>query len=305
MDSIPPALRGRPFTLADASPYGVERHHLRTRRFRRLLRGVYVVADTPLTLTTWLRAALRTLPEDAVASHLSALRLWGLELRRLHPLHFSTNTTQHVLRPELRLHRRRGRLHPYVRDAIACTGPNRTYVDCATILNTIELVQAAESLIHREHTTRAQLAAYLQQCHLDGVLRARRAFAFVRERVESPMETLVRLALVFARLPEPDCNPRLFDRAGLFVARCDLVYEDYRVIVEYDGVWHERSKHQRARDRDRREALEKLGWTVIVVYDTDLATKRAIVWRVFQALRDHGYSGEPPHFNATWSRWFD
>ncbi|WP_370619025.1 DUF559 domain-containing protein [Mumia qirimensis] len=304
MKPIPVVLREGPFTTATARAVGFRPQDLQGKRFRQLFRGVYVVTDLPMTFELLLRAALLLLPDDTIASHLTALRLWGLDVRRPLPLHFSTNTTAQVRRDGIRLHRRRGRLRAYVRERIACTGPDRTYVDCATIVNLVELVQAAEHLVHVGHTTPATLRTYLEQCHIDGVVRARRAFAYVRERAESPMETLVRLALVFARLPDPDCNPDLFDTGGRFVARGDLVYWRYLVIVEYDGAWHERSKKQRARDRTRREALEKLGWTIIVVLEDDLANKKAIVWRVYGALRDNGYDGPRPHFNAMWTRWF-
>ncbi|WP_262850749.1 DUF559 domain-containing protein [Mumia quercus] len=294
-----------PFTPAHAASAGVSARQLEGRRFIRLFRGVYVVAGTECTLTVWIRAALLLLPADTLASHLTALQLWGLELRSVLPLHFSTNTDSRVRRSQIRLHRRRGRLRTYVRERIPCTGPDRTYVDCAALrLTLVELVQAADHLVHHGHTSLDQLGAYLDQCHIDGVVRARRAFAYVRERAESPMETLVRLALVFARLPEPDTNREILDADGRFVARCDLVYWKHRVIVEYDGAWHERSKKQRARDRTRREALERLGWTVIVVLEDDLPNKRAIVWRVYQALRDNGYDGPRPHVNAMWTRWF-
>ena len=118
------------------------------------------------------------------------------------------------------------------------------------------------------------------------------------------METLIRLMLVFARLPEPECNHEILDARERFVARCDLVYRRWRVIVEYDGAWHERSKKQRARDRTRREDLERLGWTVVVVLEDDLRSPKAIVWRVYVALRDKGYDGARPLFNAMWTRWF-
>lgn len=305
MKPIPAQLLKRPFTPAEADSVGVTRRQLEGRRFVRLFQGVYVVAGTPVTLVMRLRAALLLLPDDTVASHLTALRLWGLELRSMLPLHFSTNTRAQCGRDGITLHRRRGRILAYVRDRIACTGPDRTYVDCSAIRTTlVELVQAAEHLIHKEHTTYGQLQAYLEQCHLDGVVRARRVFAYVRERVESPMETLVRLALVFARLPEPEPNPDILDGAGRFVARCDLVFWQWRVIVEYDGAWHERSRKQRARDRTRREALERLGWTVIVVLEDDLAHMKQVVWRVYGALRDNGYTGARPHFNTMWTRWF-
>lgn len=304
MKPVPEELRDGPFTNATARSLGFSAQDLTGARFRRLFRGVHVAADLPVSFALLVRAALLVLPDDALASHLTALRLWGLGVRSVLPLHFSTNTAAQVRRDDIRLHRRRGRLRMAVRDHIGCTGPDRTYVDLATIVSLVELVQAADHLIHRGHTSRSQLRSYLDRCHLDGVVRARRAFAYVRERAESPMETLIRLMLVFARLPEPECNQEILDACERFVARCDLVYWRWRVIVEYDGAWHERSKQQRARDRTRRENLERLGWTVVVVLEDDLRSPKAIVWRVHTALRDNGYEGARPLFNAMWTRWF-
>ncbi|MFD1826461.1 DUF559 domain-containing protein [Mumia zhuanghuii] len=304
MRPIPAALRDGPFTITHAESHGVSYRQLRGARFRRLLHGVYAWADLEMTLVRWLRAALLVLPGDAIASHVTALRLWGVEIRSLHPLHFSTNTRLYRRPDGVRLHRRTGRLRPYVREGIAATGAERTFVDCATMLTLVELVQAADGLIHLGRTTMDDLSAYLTACHIHGVVRARRAFAYACERVESPMETVVRLALIFARLPVPETNRTIYDERGRFVARCDLVYWTHKVVVEYDGEWHERSREQRAHDRTRRERLEKLGWTVVVVLVEDLKDKQAIVWRVYGALRDAGYDGARPHFNVMWMRWF-
>ncbi|MGH1561804.1 DUF559 domain-containing protein [Mumia sp. DW29H23] len=294
-----------PFTAAQARSAGITDRRLGGPGFRRLFRGVYVAADVEPDLLCWIQAALLLLPADAAASHLTALRLYGLELRGLFPLHFSTNTTRHRRRRGITLHRRRGLLNVLFRHGVRCLGPDRTYVDCATILGVVELVQAAEHLLHAAHTSYDDMKAYLERTHIDGVLRARRAFALVREGAESPMETLVRLALVFARLPEPEVNLTLVDGAGRFLGRCDLVYRSYRVVVEYDGAWHERSRKQRAYDRTRRENLERDGWIVIVVLDDDLPRLRQVAWRVHRALRERGYDGPAPAFNAMWATWFD
>ncbi|WP_157805077.1 DUF559 domain-containing protein [Mumia flava] len=303
MRPLPEAVN-QPFRSDAAHELGITPRQLDGKRFRRLFRGVHVAASVAVTFRTWLQAALLVLPADAAISHLTALRMWGLELRGMHPLHFSTNTQAHRERDGIVLHRRRGRLRPVTLDGFPCLGPDRTYVDCATILNLVELVQAADHLLYAGHTSADQLRAYLHRTHIDGVVRARRAFPYARERAESPMETLIRLSLVLARLPEPDVNPDVLDGRGRFLGRCDLVYWKHRVVVEYDGEWHERSRRQRARDRTRRENLERAGWTVIVVLVEDLLDKRAIAWRVFHALRDNGYAGPPPHFNTMWQRWF-
>lgn len=64
----------------------------------------------------------------------------------------------------------------------------------------MELVQSAEMLLHLKRTSLENLWEYALTRHLDGVVRARRVLHWVREKVESPMETLLRLMIVFARV---------------------------------------------------------------------------------------------------------
>ena len=118
------------------------------------------------------------------------------------------------------------------------------------------------------------------------------------------METLLRLMLVFARLPEPQVNVDVLDERGRFVARVDLLYPRWKVVVEYDGRHHETDRAQWARDRRRREALEALGYRIIVVAAADLAAPRQVPWRVHAALVARGYTGPRPVTSVQWLRWF-
>jgi hypothetical protein len=293
-----------PFTRADARRAGITDAMLRHRRFRRLFRGLYILASVQLDLTTWCRAALRVSPTDAVMSHLTALRIYGLEIGDPWPLHISTRATTHTQHQGIRTHQRKRRIESRVIRGVLVTSPERTLVDIATKVSLVQLVQACDWMIHHGHTTAERLAAYAVASHLDGVRRLRRCIAYVRAGAESPMETLVRLMVVFARLPEPACNVTILDSAGRFLARGDLVYVDHMVLVEYDGWHHERDARQRQRDIARREELEAAGWRVIVVTVADLTDKRGIVRRIHRALIDHGYAGRPPQFSVMWDRWF-
>jgi very-short-patch-repair endonuclease len=305
MRPIPDELVGRPFTSAMAISSGIHKQALSGRRFQRVFRGVYVTAGTPMTLQNLIRAALLTLPYDAVVSHTTAMALYGLTHRRhAARVEFSTNTTAISAHEGICLHRRRSKLHPRYRDDLPVTGPDRTFVDCATRLSLVELVQLGDFLIQHGYTTLDTLTSYVHNRHLDGVRRARRCVALVRERAESPRETLLRLMLRFARLPEPEVNIELHDADGSFVARLDLAYRRWRVAVEYDGQHHERDERQRQRDRERREAIEALGWRVIIVTSRDLVSPRSVPWRVYNALAARGYAGRSPVLNDTWHGWF-
>lgn len=140
--------------------------------------------------------------------------------------------------------------------------------------------------------------------HLHGVQRARRVLPFLRTGAESPMETVLRLALVFARLPEPECNVDIRSSDGAFLARGDLVYLKWRIVVEYDGLWHERTPEQRRKDRNRHERLEANGWTVVVVHRPDLDEPAELINRVHDALVRRGWRGSPPLTSTVWTRWF-
>lgn len=302
--NVPDALKSGPFAVEFAARHGVTEKMLSGPNYRRLFRGVYVWIGRELAIKDWLVGGLLTLPCDAVVSHVTALWLFRIEIGPQWPLHFSTNTLAVTEQPGIELHRRLGTMSPRRIDTVPVLGPDRTFVDVATHLGLVHLVQVAEMLLYLRLTTLESLWDFALGSHLDGVVRARRALVHVREGAESPMESLIRLMVVFAGLPEPEPNRDIVDEHGNFVARGDMVYSRWKVLVEYDGWHHERSAKQRQRDRERREALEALGWRVIVVTSADLVGKQEIVRRVHRAIRDRGYSGPPPRLNARWNRRF-
>ena len=70
------------------------------------------------------------------------------------------------------------------------------------------------------------------------------------------------LLLVAAGLPEPALNVPILLRDGRSTPG-DLVYAEYRVIVEYDGEQHREDAAQFGRDVDRLNALAIAGWVVV------------------------------------------
>ena len=294
MRAIPMQVRGRPFSVSEAAAFGVTARMLQGRRFERVYEGVYRTADTPTTFELCVNAALRVLPPDAALSHVSSLRLRGYDDVPEFPVHFSTSGRLHVERPGLRVHRRQGRLNPILVRDVPILGADRTFVDVATQLRERQLLRAGDWLVRHEHTDLPTLCAYVRESHLDGVQRARRVAPLVRERVDSPRESDVRWILMDAELPLPEPNAPIVDEHGVRLAKGDLTYVDFRVIVEHDGWVHERDARQRQRDHLRRERLESEGWRVIVITVEDFKNERAIAWRVYQALLERGYIGPRP-----------
>jgi hypothetical protein len=146
--------------------------------------------------------------------------------------------------------------------------PASTFCDLSASRSVDDLVVLGDALIRPDEDARrrglrvdlALLAARVAVHRGRGGRRAREAIGWVREGSESPMETLLRLLLIRAGLPEPELNVELFDSEGNFVARVDLLYRDQWVVVEYDGDHHRADRHQYERDIARSEAIQALGY---------------------------------------------
>ncbi|GAA1752859.1 hypothetical protein [Aeromicrobium alkaliterrae] len=294
----------RPFTTAQANAAGISRDVLASARYRRLFRGVHIRAGFEIDLRTWIAAASLLLPPDAAVSHTTAMRLYGFEPTAVHPLEFSTNTRHQRRIPGIVLHRRLGSLHPRDVSGFPTLGPDRTFVDVAQRISLPELVSFGDHLVHRQLTTPDDLRAYAETHHIDGVRRARRIAPLVRAGAESPQETRVRLMLRFGRLPEPEVNAEIRDADGAFIARGNLVYRAWKVVVEYDGFHHLRDRRTWQHDLRRRELLEAAGWIVIVITAADLERPASVPARAHDALTRRGYEGPAPVHSVLWQGWF-
>ncbi|WP_245719974.1 endonuclease domain-containing protein [Nocardia uniformis] len=106
---------------------------------------------------------------------------------------------------------------------------------------------------------------------------------------ESPPESRTRLLLVDHGLPAPATQLVVRDSYGVFVARLDMGWEQWRVAVEYDGAQHWTDPRQRAKDIDRLAVLESLSWRIVRVGATLLHRRPHIILdRVHAAIRAQG-----------------
>jgi Protein of unknown function (DUF559) len=122
-----------------------------------------------------------------------------------------------------------------------------------------------------------------------GLARLRRVLPFVDSGAESPQETVARLALIDAGIPAPSTQFEVFGRYGERIARVDMVYEEVKVGIEYDGPQHWEDPAVRQRDIDKQFELTALGWLIIRVSRDLLKYRRSTyVHRVETALRERG-----------------
>jgi very-short-patch-repair endonuclease len=89
------------------------------------------------------------------------------------------------------------------------------------------------------------------------------------------------------------------------MGRVDLVYLEYKLIIEYEGDQHRTDRYQWNHDIDRQEDFARDHWTLIRVTSERARWPRQVVRGVYKALRANGYSGPAPHFNQRWISLFE
>lgn len=181
---------------------------------------------------------------------------------------------------------------PLLVSSSACS-PLDAWVQCAARLPLDDLVMIGDALVCRDAplATRAQLeAAVARAAGRRGSRLLAEAFALVRERTDSPRETVVRLLIVRAGLPEPGVNSPVRDGRGRKLGSGDLVYERWKVVIEYEGEYHFATEEQIQFDIDRLASFAAAGWTVVRVHKRHLADPAALVRRIRAALVANGWA---------------
>jgi hypothetical protein len=231
-------------------------------------------------------------------SHVTAALLWGVPL----PSRWETCTDLHVSVP-------RGWRAPdaaqiighqvairdddvVLLDTMRVSSPARVWRELASLLDPADLIAAGDALVSRQRglTTIAELAKVV---HRDpsypGRRNARDALPLLSDRAESRPESLLRLAMVASNLPPLLVNHDVLDGDSRFVARVDLAFEGYPVVVEYDGDGHRSDPRQWRRDVTRFGQLEDAGLTVVRATAEDLPGFERVIDRCRRHLRAAGW----------------
>mgnify|MGYP001093759193 CR=1 FL=1 len=279
----------------------------------RVDRGAYVPGDAAAATVTGrhrhrVEAAARRSP-DLVIGHVSAAivhhyPIWGATLQRVHQIRPGSGGSLRTARRHVHV----GRLAPEdivtVGD-IRVTSPARTLVDLARNEGFDTAVIAADFALHapvfaketspRPLVTTEQLTAALARArHLPHIGAARRALRFADGRSESVGESRTRLTLRSCGLPDPELQVDVLDR-GLFVARVDLAYPEFAVVIEFDGEAKygmllapgESASGAVIREKQREDDLRRLGLVVVRLTWRELADRRLVHERVAAAV-EHG-----------------
>jgi len=298
---IPRQLTVAPFTLDEAEVAGLKRSHLRNRtKIDGVSRGVYRPSDWNFDLSAAARALSAATP-GAWISHVTAARLHGSCL----PPWLSDSNELHLSKPRhLPSVRRKGVIgHTVVASedeiefvhGIWISTRSRTWLDLARRLPVPDLVCMGDELIRTPRlefeqrdtpfTTLEALRKMVDRHkNLQGVVRAREALDLMRVGADSAPESLLRLAMLDAGIPEPELQVQL--RPGdPFSPSADLGFRDRRVAIQYDGG-HHLEQEQIFSDRRRDKAFEAAGWTVLKFGKDDLADHfSSAIGKIKRALR--------------------
>lgn len=170
--------------------------------------------------------------------------------------------------------------------------PALVWIDLGRTLSIADLVAAGDRLVAGTLRipplcTLDELAGALdRRAGSPGAGRARAALSSVRVGAWSRPETLLRLLIGSVGLPEPELNVEIPLPDGTRPI-ADLCWPRYRLIVEYDGEWHDA---MRDADAERHERLVDGGWMVVHVRRGELfGAPQAVVARLLRRLAERGY----------------
>ncbi|KHK95457.1 hypothetical protein LK09_18845 [Microbacterium mangrovi] len=161
-------------------------------------------------------------------------------------------------------------------DGVAVSSPASTWAQLGAVLGVHDLVAAGDGIVRVPRLaggepgdpasalgTVEQLAAAIEAGRRTGIGRLREALPLIRVGASSRAETLVRLDLVEAGLPEPALDVEVRHGSGRLLGISDLAYPGLRIAVEYEGDQHRTDPRQWERDIEKYRAYERAGWAVV------------------------------------------
>ena len=255
-------------------------YRVQTGQWRQPVRSVFAVAGVPGSSEQTVMIACLAGPADTAASHLSAAALFGLAKPPAVP---------QVTIPS----RARGRFkgvdifrgpvgsgETCIRRRIRCTNPTRTIVDCAAagMVDGEDLWDLVDSALCRKLMQPSRLIrvsgrawAASRGARRVGMEKLERTLDVWRSGAPagSPPEARLQRKLIEWGFPRPERQIEVFDEDGKLVARADVGIRELKILFEYDSDEHHGPRFWLADDA-RRERIEELGWTVIVVDRFDL-----------------------------------
>ncbi|QGN35029.1 type IV toxin-antitoxin system AbiEi family antitoxin domain-containing protein [Microlunatus sp. Gsoil 973] len=283
---------------ASGIEFGEIRQLQRNGELERLRRGAYIepaaLSETERHLLL-VKAAMAMSESDSVVSFGSAAVLHQL------PVEKDRITRVHLTRKRNSSGRVRRGIHVHVAplseadlsqvDGLAVTGLDRTVVDLARTTTLGMAVAAGDAALRRgmdREAARDQLELARRR---RGIRTARRAVELIDGRSESVAESLSRVIMSNNDLPLPELQVEITGGGG-FAARVDFLWEDAKVVGEFDGYVKygrllapgEQPGDAVFKEKIREDRLRELGYIVVRWVWDDLLHPQRLVARIRRAL---------------------
>src|SRR5205823_3781601 len=126
-------------------------------------------------------------------------------------------------------------------DGIPTTSIERTIFDLCACTSDVIVDMAIDRALSRDRIDHGRLVETERRLATRGRRGAARFHRVMARRAEgevtpeSPPERQLAHALVSHGLPEPELQFVVLDTDGRSVARCDLAYPQWRIVIEYDS----------------------------------------------------------------------
>jgi very-short-patch-repair endonuclease len=286
----------RPFTGAAAHAAGISKGMLAGSKFRRIFRDVHISARVKESREERMLGALLLHNDEAFASHTTAAEHYGVVVPGSALTHVSVfRDKDRRWAVGIKPHVAPRHTEVVVHQGVRVSGRTRLFIELAAILEFVDLVVAGDSLLKVLHITAAQLRADLARSRDYWSGAARYAAQFVRDEVDSPMETRLRLLIVLAGLPEPQVNIKIRDETGHVIMRFELGYRERRIAIEYEGRQHVDVKATWDQDILRDEEVDAAAWKKVKVTSHGIYVDPAeTVYRIWRLLCRRGLVVPPP-----------
>lgn len=243
----------------------VIQHQVQLGRWETVHAGVYYLNVTPRTWQTDVLAAVLAGGPLALASHLTACRLWDLDGVNSRIIELTVPHDDRPLPEGVMVHRTRRALTLDAAQGIPATTPERTIQDLAGILPFPVLEKAYMSALHHGHTTADRMVEQLKTQGgrgVRGTRKLRKVIPLAEDgRTGGGSEVELRQLIRQAPVPPPVHQLRIPLPTGSN-AYPDFSWPDRMKIVEVDGFDSHSTPEQLNSDLIRQNMLMDLGWEI-------------------------------------------
>ena len=287
------------FTGAQARKAGLSYrqidYRVRSKRWRRTARDVFVLAGTRDTWQQRAMVACLAGPPRTVTSHLTAAAVFGLAKPPKQPQVTIPRDTSGARIKAARV--READLRPAdraVKDRLPCTTPVRTILDCSEILGYAELCDLVDSALCRKLMQPSRLIRAAETAWRSARGARRAGLGRLLEALEvwrsgarpgSPPEVKIQRRLKEWGFPAAKRQVEVYDKNGNLFAKADLGIVEWKIFLEYDSDEHHGPRFWVADDQRADRMEEETGYRIVSVDRFDLRPSTSNLRERLEKLR--------------------